>query len=345
MNKETKKQIIIIIALTLILIFLVIFAIKMLNNRSLGKNPFEQDGQKETHENDIDEGIKISGKEINLNEYDTNITISEAGEYVLKGELNNSIIVDSKEKITLYLNGVTIKSSVTSAIANKGNGEMVVHIVKGTINTLKDDGFSDFDGCIYSSGKLTIEGSGILKVNGNQEEGEGIATTDADITINGGEIYIESNDDGLNVGGDNGGIITINNGNIYIKAQGDGIDSNGSLIINGGTVYTIGSSKGGDSGIDTDKKFEVHGGNLIALGSDMIQNPNKTSKQKYISFSLREKISEGSTISLKKENNEIISFTANESFKTLILSNSNITAGLYDLYVNGEKTNFSYEVK
>ena len=34
------------------------------------------------------------------------------------------------------------------------------------------------------------------------------------LTIDGGEIYIECNDDGLNAGGD-GGIITINGGSVY----------------------------------------------------------------------------------------------------------------------------------
>ena len=74
------------------------------------------------------------------------------------------------------------------------------------------------------------------------------------------EIYLEvCNDDGINGGGDNGGVITINGGNITVKASGDGIDSNKSLVINGGTVYTIGSSLGGDAGIDTDKGFAING--------------------------------------------------------------------------------------
>ena len=171
---------------------------------------------------------------------------------------------------------------------------MVINLVEGTTNVLKDNGSSELDGCIYSSGKLTIKGNGKLEVYGNQEEGEGIATTDADITINGGEIYIVCNDDGINAGGDNGGVITINGGNITVKASGDGIDSNKSLVINGGTVYTIGSSLGGDAGIDTDKGFAINGGTVIALGSDMLQNPDATSKQKYVSFNMNAKIDKDS---------------------------------------------------
>ena len=47
------------------------------------------------------------------------------------------------------------------------------------------------------------------------------------------------------------------------------------VIINGGTIYTMGSSVGGDAGIDIDGKFEINGGEVIALGSDMLQNPDK----------------------------------------------------------------------
>lgn len=347
MNKEAKIQIIIISILSIILILLISTTIKMMNaNRGMfGNKPFEEQTEKETSKDDIENGENIISENIKLDDYDTNVTINKGGIYNISGSFNHSILVDSSESVTLNLNNVNINSDITAAIANKGTGKMIINIVKGTTNILKDSGYSEFDGCIYSSGSLVIEGSGILKVYGNQDEGEGIATTDADITINGGEIYIESNDDGLNAGGDNGGIITINNGNITIKANGDGIDSNGSLIINGGNVYTIGSSKGGDAGIDTDKSFEINGGTVIALGSDMIQNPDNSSKQKYVSFSLKEKINNNSKISLKQGSTEIINFTANEDFKTLIVSNSKITNGTYDLYVDGNKTSFSSKVK
>ena len=37
------------------------------------------------------------------------------------------------------------------------------------------------------------------------------------------------------------------------------------LVINGGSIYTIGSAKGGDAGIDTDKGYEINGGIVIAM--------------------------------------------------------------------------------
>lgn len=344
MKKETLVQLIIIIILTIILAGLIYATVKEMNSRDFrmqGMFPMEEETVKDTKKEDVDTGSRVEENNLNLNEYNSNINISKGGEYNLTGEFKHSVIIDSTEKVTLNLNNVTIDSTITAAIANTNSGELVINLIKDTTNILKDGGSSEYDGCIYSEGKLTIEGSGILKVYGKQEEGEGIATETSDITINGGDIYIESADDGLNAGGD-GGIITINNGNIVIKASGDGIDSNKDLIINGGTIYTMGSSRGGDAGIDTDGKFEINGGEVIALGSDMLQNPDKASKQKYVSFTLNSKIVSGSDISLKDINeNEIISFEAKEDFKTLIISKESLSKDTYYLYIDGEKTEYS----
>ena len=108
----------------------------------------------------------------------------------------------------------------------------------------------------------------------------------------------------------------------------------------------MGSSIGGDAGIDTDGKFEINGGEVIALGSDMLKNPDSASKQKYISFTLNSIITNGSIISLKDNNeNELISFEAKEDFKTLIVSNNLIEESTYYIYVNGEKTEYNKSVK
>lgn len=212
----------------------------------------------------MDAGQEVTDSNIDLSQYSSNITITKSGEYTLKGEFKNSVLVNAESDITLILDGVNIQNNVTAAIVNIGESNLVIKLADNSNNTLSDGGASEYDACIYSNGALTIEGSGTLNVYGNQEEGEGIATETNDITINGGNINIECQDDGINAGGD-GGLITINDGNIYIKANGDGIDSNKDLIINGGSIYTIGSPTGGDAGIDTDDGFTINGGEVIAI--------------------------------------------------------------------------------
>ncbi|MBO5476873.1 MAG: carbohydrate-binding domain-containing protein [Clostridia bacterium] len=351
MNKSTIIQIVIIVVLVVILISLIkITTDEMgMNQRfeeMMGQNGgmFEEDVEKDTSADDVESGESVTEKNINLNNYNSNFTITEAGEYTLTGEFENTILVDTKDDVTLILDGVNIKNEITAALVNKGNGSLTIKLKENTTNTLSDGGSSEYDSCIFSNGAIIIEGNGTLNVYGNQEEGEGIATETNDITINGGTINIECKDDGINAGGD-GGTIIVNDGKVYIKANGDGIDSNKNLVINGGEVYTIGSSLGGDAGIDTDGGFEINGGEVIALGSDMLQSPDTTSKQKSVCFNLNTAIESGTQVTVKNDSEEVITFEAKENFKTLIVSNSKVTSGTYYLYQNGEKTSFTATVK
>ena len=352
MDKKTVIQLICIVLLSVVLLFTVITTINVINEfnpRGMEMLPNDmfngEETEKQTSANDVESGENVSKNDIDLNRYNSNITLTQAGEYTVTGEFKNTLLVNTSENVTLILNGVNIKNAKTAAIANIGMGTLTIKLKENTTNILSDGDSSEYDACIYSIGPIVIEGNGTLNVYGNQEEGEGIATETNNITINGGNINIECADDGINAGGD-GGTIKINGGNVYIKASGDGIDSNKNLIINGGNVYTMGSSIGGDAGIDTDGGFEIHGGDVIALGSDMLQSPDNSSKQKAVCFNLNSKMQAGVNISLKNENGEeVVNFEAKEDFKTLIISNSKIVTGTYYLYQNGERTNYSKIIK
>jgi len=291
------------------------------------------------------EATQVEKELINLEEFNSNITLTESKEYTIKGKFNHSVFINAKGKVILNLDGVEITSEETSAIANISGNELTVNVKKDTVNNLKDNGNSDYDGCLYSNGPLTIEGEGVLNIKGNQEDGEGIATTDNDITINGGTIIVKSDDDGINAGGDKGGIITINGGMIYIKAKGDGIDSNDSLVINDGLIYTSTASSN-NAAIDTDKGYEINGGTVIAIGKSMLQSPSKTSKQNSLVFMLENKINKNTLITLLNNNdNVIVSFEAKEDFKTLIISKKSLLNDTYYLYIDGAKTEYSKVIK
>lgn len=342
MKKSLIIEIAVIIVLVIILGVIIGLFVKEKNSNIFpmgdGKEfKMEENKEKETTADDVDVGETANSKQINLSEYNSNLTISEEGTYTLSGSFKYSVIVNANGKVTLILNGVNIESTITAAIANGTTNDLTIVLADNTVNNLSDGGSSEYDGCIFSYGKLIIEGNGILNINGNQEDGEGIATKANDIIINSGTINIVSQDDGLNAG-DSGGIITINGGKIYIKASGDGIDSNGSLVINGGEIYTIGSAQGGDAGIDTDDGFTINGGEVIALGSDMLERPEDTSKQKSVCFDLQSKIASGSQVEVKNASGEtIISFEAKEDFRTLIVSNDNVSGETLYLYVDGQK--------
>ena len=128
------------------------------------------------------------------------------------------------------------------------------------------------DGAVYSYMSMNItgeeNGSGILDIN---SDNEGL-DTELHLTINGGNINIRSDNDGINTNEDGVSVTTINGGDIHIIAglgeEGDGIDSNGWLVINGGTVVAS-ANPAADAGLDSDMGSFINGGTVVALGSTM----------------------------------------------------------------------------
>lgn len=128
------------------------------------------------------------------------------------------------------------------------------------------------DGAFYSYMSMNINGetenTGILNINA---ENEGLGT-ELHLTINGGNINIYSDNDGINTNEDGVSVTTINGGNLHIVAglgeEGDGIDSNGWLVINGGTVISS-ANPASDAGLDSDMGSYINGGTVVALGSTM----------------------------------------------------------------------------
>ncbi|MBQ7035051.1 MAG: carbohydrate-binding domain-containing protein, partial [Clostridia bacterium] len=128
------------------------------------------------------------------------------------------------------------------------------------------------DGGLYSYRSLNIgggeKGDGVLKIESGFE-GMG---SELHLTVNGGNVNIFSQDDGINVNEDGVSVLTVNGGTLHIAAglgdEGDGIDSNGYLVINGGTVISS-ANPAADSGMDSDCGSYVNGGTVVALGSAM----------------------------------------------------------------------------
>ena len=124
------------------------------------------------------------------------------------------------------------------------------------------------DGAIYSYMSMNVFGPGSLLLNAANEG----LDTELHLTVNGGDITILSQNDGINTNEDNVSVTTVNGGSLHIVAglgkEGDGIDSNGYLVINGGTVVSA-AKPIADSGLDSDKGSFIHGGTVIAFGAAM----------------------------------------------------------------------------
>ncbi len=299
--------------------------------------------QEKDKTSDFDESVVVNATEINLTDYDSNITITSPGEHTLSGILNYSVFVKSDGPVTLNLNGITISSAETAAIVNRTTNPLNVVLLENTTNTLTDGGESKFDSTIFSYGPLTISSTGEEKtfgsliISGRQKDGEGIATSDNNLEIQSGKIMITATDDGLNAGGENGGTISINGGVLWIRAGGDGIDSNKDISINGGNILVMGSTEGGNAALDSDYGIVINGGNLVALGTDMLENPLESSPQPFLSLNLNSTIKTGSTIYVKNTTtNKIVNFKTESDFKTLVFSTPSLEKGNYEISVDGQ---------
>lgn len=128
------------------------------------------------------------------------------------------------------------------------------------------------DGAFYAYCSMNISGgeagTGVLNITSGFEG----LDSELHLTINSGNLNIFADNDGINVNEDGVSVVTINGGATHIMAglgrEGDGIDSNGFLVINGGTVVAM-ANPAADSGMDSDCGSYINGGTVVALGSTM----------------------------------------------------------------------------
>ena len=197
------------------------------------------------------------------------------------------------------------------------------------------------DGAIYSYMSLNVFGPGSLELNADNEG----LDTELHLTINGGDIRILSDNDGINTNEDGISVTTINGGNLTIVAglgeEGDGVDSNGYLVINGGTVFSSANPKS-DAGLDSDLGSFIHGGTVIAMGSTM-DWAESDSEQVTMNLQFASQQKAGSQITIEKEDGtELFSFASDSeyarTYSGLILSHAAFRQGeTYGVYIDGQQ--------
>ena len=174
---------------------------------------------------------------------DKSATITCPGAYYVTGESSDFQVVvntpgaENEGNTGIYLYNATLKSS-NSPILVKNAEKTVIHLVKGTTNTVEDGNgnhmFTKINGAqdtakaaIYSRDDLNIKGAGTLTVKGKFRNG------------------IQCSND-----------LKIKNGNITVEAEENAIKGKGSLQISGGTLNL--TAKKGD-GLESDECEEVNG--------------------------------------------------------------------------------------
>ncbi len=140
-------------------------------------------------------------------------------------------------------------------------------------------------GYVYiGGGSLTIRAGddGIHAVSVAQIDGGAVTITAAEgiegtcIQLNGGTVNIQATDDGINAARKSDAcppVVEINDGDITVSmgaGDTDGIDSNGNIIMNGGTVRVTGNSP-----FDYDGTAQYNGGVIIVNGRQTAEIPNQ----------------------------------------------------------------------
>jgi len=201
-------------------------------------------------------------------------------------------------------------------------------------------------GAISSDIDLYFEGTGYLEVKSKNKEG---IETKGNLTFSGGtgDYVIYAEDDCLNTTTKNSSgqsarnSLTIDVKSMYAVVdagedsdEGDAIDSNGTLVINGGLIVAI-AHPGQDAGIDSENGIYINGGTVFATG-DMYDEVKSDSKQNFMVLGFQNKVESGTNIAIVDSNdNVIMSYTTDRTYTKLVYSSDKLVDGDYYVYKNG----------
>lgn len=139
--------------------------------------------------------------------------------------------------------------------------------------------------------------------------------------------------------------VVINGGTLVIDAEGDGIDSNGTLTVNGGTVYIAGPSRGGNGALDYGKEAVITGGTVIAAGDGgMAESFGEKSTQESVLVNVEDQTDGGDIILRDDSGNELIRWNVAKRFNSVVVSCPQMLKGeKYTLITGKDSTEVNIE--
>ncbi|MBN2072306.1 MAG: carbohydrate-binding domain-containing protein [Candidatus Krumholzibacteriota bacterium] len=199
------------------------------------------------------------------------------------------------------------------------------------------------DDAIHADNTLSIN-DGNISITRSFEGIEGYF-----IVFYGGNISVISSDDCVNSTAgaraelDNGCCTYIYGGYIVLNASvGDGIDSNGNIVMKGGTVIIHGPSNDPEVMFDYDGTFDISGGLIVGSGSSshMTQAPSPVSTQNSVMMTFTLANSASTIFHIDdSDGNEIATFEPLHRYQSIGFSSPDLETGkTYRVYLGGVST-------
>ena len=293
------------------------------------------------------------------------LTINGSGKLQVTGNYNNGIVSKDDLKIT---GGVIAVEAANDGLRGRDSvriydGTITIHAsgdgIKANNDEDEGEGYVSVDGgeiLISGTSSQGIDGysvvqvtGGSLKITGNNE---GIQSKI--VYIQDGDIEIEVTDDCLNGADKNsqekeaaqegvsleiaGGILSLS------TTAGDGLDSNGDILISGGTTIIQGAAGSVEVPLDYNGEGTITGGTVLAAGSgQMGQNFGENSTQCSLLYS-GQSYASGSQIRLLDESGqEVVAFTAERACNAILISSPELEQDeTYTLAVGDEEVEITF---
>lgn len=284
------------------------------------KISFEEEDLIETFNKEESYIVEFNDKNVNYSKgklNDSTYTITEKGTYYLTGNFNGNIEIDSKEKIRLIFDNITITSEKNSPIFIKNSEKTIITLATNSNNKLVDtsnyslNSEDEPNSTLFSKDDLVINGTGTLEIESNYNDA--IASKDG-LKIANGNYKIVSVGDGIR-GKD---YVLIKNGNFDIKTENDGIKTTntetelGNLIIEDGNFNIVSMA----DGLDSQNSISIKNGKFnIMTGGGSSNASTKNTWGKWNNYETNESSAKGikATSNILIENAEVIINSSDDS--------------------------------
>lgn len=213
------------------------------------------------------DAVQISGSDL---------SITEAGTYVLSGTLENgtvTVAADPEDEVQLVLNGVSIHSDSFAALYVAQADRVVITLAEGSENRLTNGGSftardeNNVNAAVYARDDISFAGPGSLQIS--SPGGHGIAGKDG-VTVTGGAYEITAADSAIRARDS----ITVADGSFSLTAGGDGLHAEntddqtlGNILITDGR-FSITAS---DDAIHANTLLQIDGGSFALTAAEGLE--------------------------------------------------------------------------